>query len=101
MLRTWWGILENFLSGLPRLVLLALAVFLLREPHVQGPLADLGWYFRWPLELLLVVLGAMTLAAFLRLVLRHGEDDTGQGAGTPDVPKVPPAAPVQGESLHA
>jgi hypothetical protein len=88
MVKFWWVKAEEFLGTLPRIVLLAVTVLVMRAPLVQGPLAGWTWWGKLPVELVLVLLFNLAAAAAWKVV-RH---DPTEAAVAPAAPG-PGAAP--------
>jgi|GEM_PF-4437688 len=65
---------EDLLNQLPRIVLLALAVFILRNPIVGGLFMSWAWYFKMPCEFVVVVSAALALCAGIRVAAGHRDD---------------------------
>lgn len=65
---------EEFLGNLPRIPLLLIAVYFMRNPFVAGHFVELEWYFKWPAEFLVLLLLAFAVSAGLRLAMSHGNE---------------------------
>jgi hypothetical protein len=66
--------MEDLLSGLPRVVLLVLAVVVLRNPMADGTFSSWGWYFKMPIELLLLLFVALAFGAAVRVGSGYGDE---------------------------
>jgi hypothetical protein len=66
--------MEDLLSKLPRLVLLMLAVLVLRNPMADGAFSLWGWYFKMPIEFLLLLFVALAFGAALRVGSGYGDE---------------------------
>jgi hypothetical protein len=66
--------MEDLLSRLPRLVLLMLAVLVLRNPLADGAFSLWGWYFKLPIEFLLLLFVALAFGAAVRVGSGYGDE---------------------------
>jgi hypothetical protein len=74
MVRKCLYFIEERLQQLPRVILLAVAVLIMREPQIQGTFLDWGWYLRLPIEFVLVLLASLAVATVVKLVRSHGDE---------------------------
>ena len=71
--------MEDLLSKLPRLVLLLLAVVVLRNPLADGAFSSWGWYFKMPIEFLLLLFVALAFGAAVRVGSGYGDEGPARG----------------------
>ncbi|HTB22226.1 MAG TPA: hypothetical protein VK914_05935 [bacterium] len=71
-------ILEQRLAKVPRTLILLLAVLVLRNPLMDGRYSVWAWYYKMPLEFLLLLWACLACDAAMR-VLGHS-DDAADGA---------------------
>jgi hypothetical protein len=65
--------LENLLAKVPRMLILLLAVLLLRNPLMDGRYSVWAWYYKMPLEFLLLLFACLACSAAMR-VFSHNDD---------------------------
>jgi hypothetical protein len=66
--------MEDLLSRLPRVVLLLLAVLVLRNPMADGAYSLWAWYFKMPVEFLLLLFVALAFGAAVRVGSGYGDE---------------------------
>jgi hypothetical protein len=65
---------EELLGNLPRVLLLLMAVYFMRNPFVNSRVVELSWYFKWPAEFVVLLFLALAASALLRLARSHGNE---------------------------
>jgi hypothetical protein len=66
--------MEDLLSRIPRVVLLLLAVLVLRNPLSDGEFSSWGWYFKMPVEFLLLLFVSLAFGAAVRVGSGYGDE---------------------------
>jgi hypothetical protein len=66
--------IEDLLSKVPRVVLLLMAVLVLRNPLADGAFSLWGWYFKMPVEFLLLLFVSLAFGAAVRVGSGYGDE---------------------------